>query len=61
VREQKLIDICFQAVLLATNEEKGIWFKDKSVDEKAAWIRDQLKWCGFPTEPIGSSHGILQT
>lgn len=54
--EQKLIDIMF---------EIGLTIKDnpvlnrKSNEELATWIREQLSLCGFETEPIGASWGVL--
>jgi hypothetical protein len=55
-REQKLIDILFQSVLVSTSSS---WFKGKSNEEKAKWVAEQLRGCGFNTEPCGSSWGVL--
>lgn len=55
--EQKLIDIIFEIGLMIHNNE---WFNEKSNEEVAEWIREQLKICGFDTEPIGSSWGVLK-
>lgn len=37
----------------------GKYFKRKSREDIAEWIAKQLKECGFPTKPIGSSWGVL--
>ena len=55
--EQKLIDIMFEIGLMIHNNE---WFNEKSNEEVAEWIREQLKMCGFDTKPIGSSWGALK-
>jgi len=55
--EQKLIDIMFEIGLMIHNNE---WFNEKSNEEVAEWIREQLKMCGFDTKPIGSSWGVLK-
>ena len=55
--EQKLIDIIFEIGLMIHNNE---WFNEKSNEEVAEWIREQLKMCGFDTKPIGSSWGVLK-
>jgi len=57
IKEQKLVDICFQIGLVIHNQSD--YFKDLSSDETADWIANQLRWCGFPTEPVGCSHGVL--
>lgn len=54
--EQKLVDICFELVLVATQNKK---FCKKSDEEKAAWVARQLRLCGFETEPMGASWGVL--
>ena len=55
-REQSLVDICFQLALVQHNNP---WFVDKSQEEVAAWVADQLNKSGFPTEPRGLSWGVL--
>lgn len=59
-REQKLIDITFQLVLTATSPRHEEFFKNKSQEEIAAWVTEQLKGCGFCTDPVGSSWGYLK-
>lgn len=54
--EQKLIDIMFEIALTIHNNP---YFINKNNEEICDWIRDQLKKCGFNTQPIGSSWGIL--
>jgi hypothetical protein len=56
--EQKLVDICF-AIGLHITEDKEYW-KNKSREEVANWIRDQLTDCGFETIPMGASWGVLK-
>lgn len=55
--EQKLVDLCFELVLTATQDKK---FCKKSNEEKAAWVADQLRKCGFDTKPVGCSWGVLK-
>lgn len=55
--EQELVDICFELVLVATQNKK---FCKKSNEEKAAWVARQLRLCGFDTEPMGASWGVLK-
>lgn len=51
---QRLIDICFQLVDLAhqTAHMTG--------EQRMAWAANQLRLCGFPTVPVGSSWGVLE-
>lgn len=53
-REQKLIDYCFEFALKA-----GAYCQSRSADEIAAWVARNLKDCGFPTQPVGMSWGVL--
>lgn len=59
-REQKLVDICFLAVLTATDPLYIKGFAKMSMQEKADWVAAQLSACGFPTDPCGSSWGVLR-
>jgi len=64
-REQKLVDLCFDIGLLISdtgNDREGnpITLYKKSQQERAAWIAEQLRLCGFPTHPCGASHGVLE-
>lgn len=54
--EQKLIDMMFQMVLAATSDKK---FCKRPRGERMAWVADQLRQCGFDTEPIGMTWGTL--
>ena len=59
-REQTLVDICFQLVLVATDDRTSDYFKNKTNDEKAEWVRERLRGCGFNvSDPVGSSWGVL--
>ena len=55
-KQQKLIDIMFEIGLtIKTNSSL-----QKMTDEELTfWIRKQLSQCGFETEPLGASWGIL--
>jgi len=53
-KEQKLVDIMFQVAFAAAGGGQG-----KSQEEIAAWVAGQLRDCGFPTTPVGSSWGVL--
>ena len=59
--EQKLIDMMFSIALAAFE-----WGKDSSrngfgnIETIPEWVRYNLNSCGFPVEPIGSSHGVLK-
>jgi len=59
--EQKLIDLTFQLVLTITSEPHIDTFKNKSNEEKAEWVADQLRKCGFDTYPCGMSWGKLRS
>lgn len=54
--EQKLIDAMFQMVLTAATHE---WFKDKTQEEIAEWVRTQLAALNITVIPVGSSYGML--
>ena len=61
-REQQLIDICFQCVGLASDPESyKRRFSKMTHTERMAWVAKQLRECGFDTEPIGASWGVLKT
>lgn len=57
-REQKLIDIMFEIGLTIASHE--FFANHKSNETVAKWISEQLKKCGFETEPTGSSWGVLK-
>ncbi len=54
--DQELIDICFELVLHSRDDR----LQNKSTEEVAAWVADQLRKCGFDTKPIGASWGVLK-
>lgn len=54
-REQKLVDLCFEMVQLTATGTATF----NSQDASCAWVRRQLKLCGFPTRAVGMSHGVL--
>lgn len=58
-REQKLVDICFQIGLLISDTKYDLYKKTK--EEKVEWIANQLRQCGFDTQPMGASWGVLKT
>lgn len=53
--EQRLVDIMFSIALLIYHKRT----KPKTEDECAQWIAQQLALCGFPTQRVGSSWGVL--
>jgi len=55
---QKLIDICFECVLVATDTKYTLY--KQSNEKKAEWVADQLRACGFDTMPMGMSWGVLK-
>lgn len=57
-REQKLIDICFELIFAAHQNE--YWFNKAGTEEVMQWTADQLRKCGFPTRQVGSSWGVLE-
>lgn len=59
-REQQLIDICFELVLTCTDKMHAKHFSKMSIEDRAAWVVNQLEGCGFPTKPCGSLWGVLQ-
>lgn len=58
--EQKLINICFELVLTATEPRYRNHFAKMDNDGKAAWVAEQLRSCGFDTAPCGSNWGLLK-
>lgn len=59
VREQELASLCFSCVLTITSAPHAEPFSKKPTVEKAAWVAKQLRECGFPTIPMGSSWSYL--
>lgn len=59
-REQELVNICFSLVLTATDLDWIEVFKTLPNEEKADWVREQLRACGFNiSEKVGCSWGVL--
>lgn len=56
-KEQRLVDIMFEMVLRATDDEV---FCKKSRDDRMKWVADKLRGCGFDTIPMGMSWGVLR-
>jgi len=54
-KEQQLIDIMYQIAMTSAQHLHG-----KSNEEIAKWVSEQLKHCGFDTEPRGASWGVLK-
>jgi hypothetical protein len=54
-KEQELIDIIFQIALMCAER-----MHDKSREEIAEWVAHQLRECGFDTQPLGASWGVLK-
>lgn len=52
--EQQLIDIMFEIAITSAQLMHG-----RTNQEIAEWVSLNLKECGFPTLPIGSSWGVL--
>lgn len=55
-QKQKLIDIMFETGLAIHNNP---WFKGKSNEEVAGWIKETLDKTGFKVVPMGASWGVL--
>jgi hypothetical protein len=55
--EQKLIDMMF-TLAMVMREKHGM--RHMTNEQLAEWIARNLSDCGFDTEPVGSSWGILK-
>ena len=58
-REQDLIDITFEAVYRVW-ENRGNWAQSLDRDQIMGWVASQLRKCGYDTQPMGSSWGVLK-
>jgi len=56
-KEQDLIDIVFDVGLMVRSHPS---FRYKTEKDTAEWIASQLRQCGFDTQPMGSSWGVLK-
>ena len=54
---RKLMDILFSIVSTIHSEQK--WLADTDREVLMEWVRQQLRGCGFPVYPVGSSWGSL--
>ncbi len=57
--KQKLVDICFECVLTVLDRDYVKTFTKMTQAERAEWVTKQLRACGFDTQPIGASWGVL--
>jgi len=57
--ENKLVDLCFSMVGTASDPKNQKQFGAMTHDQRMAWVAKQLKECGFPTIPIGSTWGRI--
>lgn len=58
-REQQLVDITFSCVLTMFDDKYRDTFIAMTQEQLAAWVAKQLDGCGFYTQPVGSSWGVL--
>lgn len=56
-REQKLVDLTFECVATALRDER---LRKLPLEGQMEWVARQLRECGFPTEPMGASWGVLK-
>ena len=56
-REQQLIDITFQ-IALTIQENHALNALPR--ERLAEWVATQLHICGFDTQPMGASWGVLK-
>lgn len=56
--KQNIINITFQIAFEINNNQA--YFKDKSQEEVAEWVAEQLRKCGYDTVPMGLSWGVLK-
>ena len=59
LNEQILVDICFQIALMINDPKYREGFSKLDKEGTAEYVSKQLKMCGFPTRPVGSSWGML--
>lgn len=60
-REQKLVDIMFECLMMMHDERYGKALREADRDDLAAWARRQLDGCGFPNVgPVGMSWCVLK-
>lgn len=54
-REQQLVDIMFETAIVSAK-----YMGNRSNEEIAGWVADQLRQCEFHTIPCGMSWGVLK-
>jgi hypothetical protein len=57
--EQKLVDIMFQCVSVATDPLHAPTFAKMTREQRMEWAARQLNECGFKNTPVGASWGYL--
>ena len=55
--EQQLIDMMFTLAMMM-RDKSGMRYMTK--EQLAEWVARNLADCGYITEPMGSSHGVLK-
>jgi hypothetical protein len=65
-REQKLIDIVFEVAQAShlwnrkNQDEITSYYNEGGREKHMEWVAEQIRLCGFDTQPIGSSWGVLK-
>lgn len=57
--EQKLIDITFQIAGTISDPKYRMVFDGMTHEQRMHWVAQQLETCGFVTQPMGASWGVL--
>jgi hypothetical protein len=55
-KQQQLVDITFE-IAFTIRDNKAL--QKMGNEELAEWVARQLRLCGFPTQPMGCSWGVL--
>lgn len=58
-REQELVDIMFQCILVRHDPNYRAHFDAKTQEEMAEWVTKQLAGCGFSSTACGLSWAVL--
>ena len=58
-KEQKLVDIMFSIVMMIHDPKYRDNFMKMNREEIAEYVAEQLRGCGFDTQPCGISWGLL--
>lgn len=64
-REQKLIDIMFEIAQFSyqwdrSNTDEIANYYNEGREKHMEWVAEQLRSCGFDTQPVGMSWGVLK-